>query len=152
MDITEQDFDEIMALNVKASYFVAAECARSLIAAGSPGSFINISSQMGHISGVKRSLYSASKFAVEGFTRGMALEWGPYGIRVNALAPTFIRTPMTERMLDDREFMDKVVGNIALGRLGTVEDLMGAIVFLASDQSSLITGTSLLADGGWTAA
>jgi NAD(P)-dependent dehydrogenase (short-subunit alcohol dehydrogenase family) len=106
---------------------------------------------MGHIGGARRTVYCASKHALEGLTKAMAIELGPHGIRVNSLAPTFIETPMTRPFLADENFRNDVLGKIKLGRLGRVEDLMGAIVFLASDASSLMTGTSLVVDGGWTA-
>jgi NAD(P)-dependent dehydrogenase (short-subunit alcohol dehydrogenase family) len=106
---------------------------------------------MGHVGGARRSVYCASKWAIEGLTKAMAIELGPHKIRVNAIAPTFIETPMTRPFLKDEAFMNSVLDKIKLGRLGQVEDLMGAIVFLASDASALMTGTSLLVDGGWTA-
>jgi NAD(P)-dependent dehydrogenase (short-subunit alcohol dehydrogenase family) len=125
--------------------------ARGLIAAGRPGSLINVSSQMGHVGGPERSVYCASKHALEGMTKAMAIEWGPHGIRVNTLCPTFIRTPLAARTLDDPGRRAWVLSKIKLGRVGEVEDLMGPVVFLASDASALVTGTALLVDGGWTA-
>ncbi|MGB0087484.1 MAG: SDR family oxidoreductase, partial [Rhodomicrobiaceae bacterium] len=124
---------------------------RKLLAAGKPGSIINMSSQMGHVGGATRSLYCASKWAMEGFTRAMAIELGPHGIRVNTLCPTFIETPMTRPFFENEAFRQSVVAKIKLGRLGTVSEVMGAALFLASDASSLMTGASLLVDGGWTA-
>lgn len=124
---------------------------RRLIAAGKPGSIINVSSQMGHVGGANRSVYCTSKFAIEGLTKAMAVELGPHNIRVNTLCPTFIETPMTSPFLADPAFRKSVLSKIKLGRVGQVEDLTGAIVFLASDASSLMTGSSLLVDGGWTA-
>jgi NAD(P)-dependent dehydrogenase (short-subunit alcohol dehydrogenase family) len=123
---------------------------RRLIAAGKPGS-INVSSQMGHVGGANRSVYCTSKFAIESLTKAMAVELGPHNIRVNTLCPTFIETPMTSPFLADPAFRNSVLSKIKLGRVGQVEDLTGAIVFLASDASSLMTGSSLLVDGGWTA-
>jgi NAD(P)-dependent dehydrogenase (short-subunit alcohol dehydrogenase family) len=145
------DFDYVMNLNVRASYFVAQAVARRLIEVGSPGSIINISSQMGHVGGENRSLYCASKWAMEGFSKAMALDLARHGIRVNTIAPTFIDTPMTRPFFEDGAFKEQVVSKIKLGRLGRVEDLMGALVFLASDASSLMTGSSMVVDGGWTA-
>ncbi len=110
-----------------------------------------MSSQMGHVGGARRSVYCTSKHAMEGFNKAMAIELAPHGIRVNALAPTFIETPMTRPFFQDETFRRSVLDKIKLGRLGQVEDLMGAIVFLASDASALMTGTSLVVDGGWTA-
>ena len=106
---------------------------------------------MGHVGGPRRSVYCASKFAMEGFTRAMAIELGPKGIRVNTICPTFVITPMTRPFFEDQAFRDWVLAKIKLGRLGTLEDMMGPIVFLASDASALMTGSSLLVDGGWTA-
>jgi NAD(P)-dependent dehydrogenase (short-subunit alcohol dehydrogenase family) len=151
VDVSVADFDLVMNLNVRAAYFAAQAVTRRLIGAGKGGSIINISSQMGHVGAAKRSLYCASKWAMEGFSKAMAVELGPYGIRVNTLCPTFIETPMTRPFLKDAAFKDSVLSKIKLGRLGTVEDLMGAIVFLSSDASSLMTGSSLVIDGGWTA-
>ncbi|WP_424629961.1 SDR family NAD(P)-dependent oxidoreductase [Bradyrhizobium sp. SYSU BS000235] len=150
-DVPVEDFDLVMNLNVRAAYFAAQSIARRMIAAGKPGSIINMSSQMGHVGGVNRSLYCASKWAMEGFSKAMAIDLAPKGIRVNTLAPTFIETPMTKPFFENVAFKESVLSKIKLGRLGTVEDLMGAIVFLASDASSLMTGSSLVMDGGWTA-
>lgn len=151
LEVTEENFDLVMGLNVRAAYFVAQAVARGMVAAGRGGSIINISSQMAHVGGMRRSVYCASKWAMEGFTKSMAIELGPHGVRVNTLAPTFIETPMTAPFLADEAFRESVVAKIKLGRVGQVEDLMGAVVFLASDASSLMTGSSLLVDGGWTA-
>ncbi len=145
------DFDLVMNLNVRAAFFAAQAVARGMIATGYGGSIINMSSQMGHVGGANRTLYCASKWAMEGFSRAMAIELAPHRIRVNTLCPTFVETPMTKPFLEDVIFRQSVLANIKLGRLGTVEDLMGAIIFLASDASSLMTGSSLLIDGGWTA-
>ncbi len=146
-----EDFDLVMNLNVRAAFFAAQAVARRMVAAGYSGSIINMSSQMGHVGGANRTLYCASKWAMEGFSRAMAVELAPHRIRVNTLCPTFIETPMTKPFLKDAAFKESVLTKIKLGRLGTVEDLMGAIVFLASDASSLMTGSSLVIDGGWTA-
>lgn len=115
------------------------------------GSIIHLSSQLGHVGAVNRSLYVASKFAVEGLTKALAVELGPLGIRVNAIAPTFVDTPLTRGYGLDAAAMAAVTAKIKLGRVGQVEDLMGAVLYLASDAASLVTGTSLLVDGGWTA-
>jgi NAD(P)-dependent dehydrogenase (short-subunit alcohol dehydrogenase family) len=150
-EVTQDDFDVVMNLNVRAAYFAAQAVALRLIATGMPGSIINMSSQMGHVGGPNRSLYCASKWAMEGFSKAMALDLASHGIRVNTLCPTFIETPMTRPFFENAEFKASVLAKIKLGRLGTVEDLMGAIVFLASDASALMTGSSLVMDGGWTA-
>lgn len=150
-EVKIEDFDLVFGINVRAAFFVAQAVVQRLLAAGLPGSIINVSSQMGHVGGPRRTVYCASKHAVEGFTKSMAVELAPKGIRVNAIAPTFIETPMTRPFLQNEQFRADVLSKIKLGRLGLVEDLMGAIVYLASDAASLVTGTSLLIDGGWTA-
>ena len=151
LDVTIDDYDAIMGLNVRAAYFAAQAVARRLVAAGQPGSIINISSQMGHVGAAKRTVYCASKHAMEGFTKAMAVELAPHGVRVNTLGPTFLETPLTKPFFDNAAFKAEVLGKIKLGRLGKVEDVLGAVLFLASDASALVTGTSLLVDGGWTA-
>lgn len=148
----DHDLDDVLNLNVKATFYVAREVARGLLAEGLPGSIINISSQMGHVGGPKRTVYCATKHAVEGLTKALAWELGPAGIRVNTLCPTFIETEMTKPMFADPVFRDYVTSRIALGRLGRLEDVMGAVTFLASDAAALITGSALMVDGGWTAA
>jgi NAD(P)-dependent dehydrogenase (short-subunit alcohol dehydrogenase family) len=151
LEVTEGDFDAVLDLNLKSAFFVAQSCARRLVEEGKPGSLIHMSSQMGHVGGPTRSLYCASKWAVEGMSKSIALDLAPYNIRSNTIAPTFIETPMTRPFLADPAFKVSVLQKIKLGRLGQVEDLMGAILFLASDASLLMTGTSLVVDGGWTA-
>jgi NAD(P)-dependent dehydrogenase (short-subunit alcohol dehydrogenase family) len=151
-ETSDSDLDDVLNLNVKATFYVAREVARGLLAKGLPGSMINISSQMGHVGGPRRTVYCATKHAVEGLTKALAWELGPAGIRVNTLCPTFIETEMTKPMFADQVFRDFVTSRIALGRLGTLEDVMGAVTFLASDAAALITGSALMVDGGWTAA
>lgn len=150
-ETSNDDLDAVIDLNVKAAFYVLRAAARSLKAAGKPGSLINVSSQMGHVGGPKRTLYCASKFALEGMTKALAWELGPLAIRVNSICPTFIETEMTKPMLSDPDFKAFVTSKIALGRVGKLEEIMGAIVFLASDASSLMTGSALMLDGGWTA-
>ncbi len=144
-------YDAVMSVNARAAYFLCQAAARSLTAAGRPASFINMSSQMGHVGGPGRAAYGASKFAVEGFTRAMAIELGPHGIRVNTICPTFISTPLSEPSLADPAFKEWILSKIKLGRIGLVQDIMGPVVFLASEPSALVTGSSLMVDGGWTA-
>jgi NAD(P)-dependent dehydrogenase (short-subunit alcohol dehydrogenase family) len=151
LETTPQDYDAALSLNLRAAYFLTREVARGLIAAGKPGSFINISSQMGHVGGPDRAVYCATKHALEGMTKAMALEWGPKGIRVNTLCPTFIRTPLAEQTLSNPDRKAWILSKIKLGRLGEVQDIMGPVVFLASDASAMMTGTHLIVDGGWTA-
>ena len=150
-DVPVADFDFVMNLNVRSAYFMAQTVARRLISDGRPGSIIHMSSQMGHVGGANRSLYCATKWAMEGFSKSMAIDLAPFGIRSNTIAPTFIETPMTEGFLEEASFRVSVLSKIKLGRLGQVQDLTGAIVFLASDASSLMTGSSIVIDGGWTA-
>ncbi len=151
IDTTPQDFDAVMDINLRGAYFLTQSVAKGMLAAGKTGSLINISSQMGHVGGLDRAVYCASKFAVEGFTKAMALEFGPAKIRVNTICPTFILTDLTRPTFDDPEKRAWVLNKIKLGRAGEVEDLMGAVVYLASDASSLVTGTAMMVDGGWTA-
>lgn len=151
LETTRDDYDAAMNLNLRAAFFLTREVARSLIAAGRPGSLINVSSQMGHVGGPDRAVYCANKHALEGMTKAMALEWAPIGIRVNTLCPTFIRTPLGEKTLAIPERRAWILSKIKLGRVGEIEDLMGPVVFLASDASAMVTGTHLIVDGGWTA-
>ena len=149
--VTREDYDAVMDLNVRAAIFVAKAVTDRMVQAGICGSVINMSSQMGHVGAANRTLYCASKWALEGFTKSLAIELGPHGIRVNTICPTFIETPMTEPFLSDRVFRQSVIEKIKLGRLGTVDDIVGAAIYLASDASSLMTGSSVMLDGGWTA-
>ena len=151
LEVTLEDYDAMTDLNVRAAFFVAQGVARRMVEAGVRGSIVNVSSQMGHVGGENRTVYCASKHALEGLTKAMAIDLAPHGIRVNSLGPTFLLTPMTAPFFANAEFRARTLARIPLGRLGEVEDLMGAIVFLASDASSLMTGTSLTIDGGWTA-
>ena len=151
LETSTEDFDEVMDVNLRGAYFLTQAVARGLIKAKKPGSLINISSQMGHVGGVDRAVYSASKHAVEGFTKAMAIEWGGHQIRVNTICPTFIRTALTQSTFDNPERKKWIEEKIKLGRAGEVEDIMGAVVFLASEASGMITGSALMIDGGWTA-
>ncbi len=150
-EVTAAQFDAVMAVNLAGAFFLAQAVARGLIAAGRPGSLITVSSQMGHVGGFDRAVYCASKHAVEGFTKSMAIEWGPHRIRVNTLCPTFVRTPLAEQTFADPARLAWVEEKIKLGRIGEVEDIMGAVLFLASDAGALVTGTAMMVDGGWTA-
>ena len=151
LETSAEDFDEVMDVNLKGAYFLTQSIAKALIKAKKPGSLINISSQMGHVGGVDRAVYAASKHAVEGFTKAMAIEWGRHQIRVNTICPTFIRTPLTQSTFDNPERKKWIEEKIKLGRVGEVQDVMGAVDFLASEASSMITGSALMIDGGWTA-
>lgn len=145
------DYDAVMNVNMRGAYFISTEVARAQMAAGIKGSIIHVSSQMGHVGGIDRAVYAASKHGLEGMIKSMAIEWGPNGIRVNSVCPTFIRTPLTASTFDNPERVAWIEEKIKLGRVGEVEDIMGAVVYLASDASALVTGTSILVDGGWTA-
>jgi len=150
-DTSEVDYDAVTDLNVKGAYFLTQAVAQGLLAVGKPGSLINISSQMAHVGGLERAVYCATKHAVEGFTKSMAIEWGRAGIRVNTICPTFILTDLTRPTFDQPDKRAWIEEKIKLGRVGEVEDIMGAVVFLASDASAMVTGTALKVDGGWTA-
>ncbi|MDF3838252.1 SDR family oxidoreductase [Cupriavidus basilensis] len=152
VDVTDEDLDAVMALNVKAAFYVSRAVARKLLECGKRGAFVNVSSQMGHVGSPGRTVYCATKHAIEGMTKALAWELGPHCIRVNTVCPTFIETAFTADMFKEPGFRDWVTSKIALGRVGRVEEVMGAIVFLASDASSLMTGSALMLDGGWTAA
>ncbi len=151
LDTLPADFDAALDLNLRAAFFLTREVARGLVAHRKPGSLINVSSQMGHVGGPERAVYCATKHALEGMTKAMAIEWGPHGIRVNTLCPTFVRTPMTENTFADPARRAWIEEKIKLGRAGELSDMTGPVVFLASDASALVTGTHLLVDGGWTA-
>jgi len=151
LDVSVEDYDAVLDLNLKSAFFVAQGCVRRMLAENVRGSLIHIGSQMGHVGGPNRSLYCASKWALEGMSKAFALDLAPHGIRSNTIAPTFIETPLTRPFFEDAAFKAAVLTKIKLGRIGTVEDLMGAALFLASDASALVTGTSIIVDGGWTA-
>ena len=151
LDKTAADYDAVMSTNVRAAYFLSVGAAQAMLAHGRRGSIIHISSQMGHVGGIDRTVYSASKHAVEGMVKSMAIEWGKKGIRINTVCPTFVRTAFTQSTFDNPERLAWILSKIKLDRVGEVEDVMGAVVFLASDASAMITGSALMIDGGWTA-
>jgi NAD(P)-dependent dehydrogenase (short-subunit alcohol dehydrogenase family) len=151
VDTDPADFDAVMNVNLRGAYFAAQAVARAMIEDDRPGSIMTISSQMAVVGGIDRAVYCGSKHAVEGFTKAMAIEFGPHRIRVNTICPTFIRTPLTEQTFSQPARVKWIEEKIKLGRVGEVEDIMGAVTFLASDAAALITGTALLVDGGWTA-
>ena len=151
LETTPEDYDAVMELDLRAAYFLSAGAAKGMQAAGLRGSIIHISSQMGHVGGIDRAVYCAAKHGLEGMIKAMAVEWGPMGIRVNTICPTFIRTPLAQVTLDNPERARWITDKIKLGRVGEVEDIMGAVAYLASDASAMVTGTALLIDGGWTA-
>lgn len=150
-EVSEANFDAVMDVNLRATFFLSQQVAAGMQAAGHGGSIIHLSSQMAHVGGPQRSVYCASKAALEGLTRAMALELGRDGIRINTLCPTFIETELSQASLADEAFRQQTLRRIQIGRLGTLEDVMGPVVFLASPAAALITGSALKVDGGWTA-
>ncbi|MAI83796.1 MAG: 3-oxoacyl-ACP reductase [Rickettsiales bacterium] len=151
VDTNIKDYEKVMELNVNALINLTKLVVKKMLKNKIRGSIINVSSQMGHVGAIKRTTYCASKFAVEGFTKALSIELAEKKIRVNSICPTFIETSLTKEFLKNKKFKDYVLSMIPLKRLGKIEDIMGAFVFLASDASSLMTGTSLVLDGGWTA-
>lgn len=151
MQTRPEDYDAVMAVNLRAAYFLAQQAALGMRKAGKAGSIIQISSQMGHVGGIERAVYAASKHGIEGMVKSMAIEWGPENIRVNSVCPTFIRTPLTEATFGDPQKLAWIKSKIKLPRVGVVEDIMGAVLYLAGDASGMVTGTSIMVDGGWTA-
>ena len=150
LEVPQENLDAMLTLNVKAAFLVSQAAARCMVPSGG-GSIINISSQMGHVGAPNRTVYCATKHALEGMTKAIAVELAPHNIRINSIGPTFILTPMTQSFFEDPAFREDTLNRIPLGRLGRLEDIMGAVVFLASPAAALITGTSLVIDGGWTA-
>jgi NAD(P)-dependent dehydrogenase (short-subunit alcohol dehydrogenase family) len=151
LEVTTEDYDHLFALNVRSIFFNSQAAIEKMIATGIAGSIINLSSQMGHVGSPHRTVYCATKHAVEGLTKALALEVASLGIRVNCVAPTFVRTPMTEHYFADAGFSEFVRSHIPLGRCARPEEIADAVLFLASDAATSITGSSLRVDGGWTA-
>tara|TARA_B100000579_G_scaffold407035_1_gene393969 strand:- start:1051 stop:1818 length:768 start_codon:yes stop_codon:yes gene_type:complete len=155
LEVKTENMEHLVKINTIAAFNVAQLVSLKMLKTKNRkkigGSIVNMSSQMGHVSGPKRSVYSMTKFGMEGLTKGMALELAPFNIRVNTICPTFVVTPMTKKFLKDKKFKKNMLGNIALGRFAEMPEIASAVVFMASDASSMITGTSLLVDGGWTA-
>lgn len=149
--VSAEQYERLFALNVRSAFFLLQTVASRLLEADLPGSLITISSQMGHVGAPLRTVYCSTKHAVEGLTKAAAIELAPHKIRVNTIAPTFVRTEMTREMFESPQFTADVLSRIPLGEIGQPQDVAGAAVFLASDASRLVTGTSLLVDGGWTA-
>ena len=155
VEVSEEHLDRVLALNVRAAFLVAQAAARKMLEAPDRkqrgAAIVNISSQMGHVGSPGRSVYCMTKHALEGLTKALAVELAPHNIRVNSVAPTFIETPMTAPFFEEPRFRDWVLSRIPLGRLGKLEEVVAAVAFLASPAASLITGASLVVDGGWTA-
>ena len=150
-EVTEEDFDAVLGLNLRAAIFAAKAVTARMVEQGVSGSVINVSSQMGHVGAENRTLYCASKWGLEGFSKALALELATQGIRVNTICPTFIETPMTAPFFREESFRKEVLSKIPLGRIGQVDEVIGAALYLASNASSLTTGSSIMLDGGWTA-
>ena len=153
--VKRKDMEYVVKINSIATFNIAQLCCLKMIELRGRkkvgGSIINMSSQMGHVGGPIRSVYNMTKFSNEGLTKGMSIDLAKYNIRVNTVCPTFVVTPMTKKFFKSKKFKKEVLGNIPLGRFAELSDVASAVVFLASDQASMITGTSLLVDGGWTA-
>jgi len=149
--VTEEMFDKVMDLNVKSAFFVAQAVAEGMVESGIKGSIIHISSQMGIVGGQNRTVYCASKHAMEGFSKSMALDLAENGIRVNTVCPTFIETDLTKPYMEDKEFKDHILSRIPLGHICQTEDVADAVLFLASNMSKMVTGSTIKVDGGWTA-
>jgi NAD(P)-dependent dehydrogenase (short-subunit alcohol dehydrogenase family) len=150
LDVTEEEWDELLDVNLKGLFFACQSAGRHMVAAGY-GRIVNMSSQAGHVGIRRHAGYSASKGGVELLTKVLALEWGPHGVTVNTVAPTFVRTPGTAERLDRPEFLQDVLTRIPIGRVGTTGEVAAAVIFLASESAGLVNGTSLVVDGGWTA-
>jgi NAD(P)-dependent dehydrogenase (short-subunit alcohol dehydrogenase family) len=150
LDVTEEEWDKLMTVNLKGLFFTCQAAGRHMVARRY-GRIVNMSSQAGHVGIRRHAAYSASKGGVELLTKVLALEWGPHGVTVNAVAPTFVRTPGTAERLDRPEFLDDVLTRIPIGRVGTTTDVAAAVIFLASPSAGLVNGTSIVVDGGWTA-
>jgi NAD(P)-dependent dehydrogenase (short-subunit alcohol dehydrogenase family) len=150
LDATEEEWDALFAVNVRGLFFACQSAGRRMVDQGY-GRIVNISSQAGLVGIPRHAAYSASKAAVLGLTKVLALEWGPHGVTVNCVAPTFIRTPGTADRLDQPDFLADVVSRIPVGHVGSTTDVAGAVIYLASPAASLVTGSVLVIDGGWTA-
>lgn len=151
VEVDTESLDYVLDLNVRAAFRVAQACVKVMLSRGTRGTIVNMSSQMGHVGSPNRAVYCMSKHAIEGLTKAMAVELAPQGIRVNSVAPTFIETPMTKSMLEKPGFRDFVLDMIPMHRLGTIEDVVAAVIYLVSPGAGLVTGHSLVVDGGWTA-
>lgn len=150
-EVSDEVLDGLIDLNIRSAYRASRAAVRSMLRREKGGVIVNITSQMGHVGSPRRTVYCMTKHALEGLTKAMAVELAPHGIRVNSVAPTFIETPLTKPMLDDPVFRSFVERMIPLGRIGAPEDVAAAVLYLASPAAGMVTGTSLLVDGGWTA-
>jgi 2-deoxy-D-gluconate 3-dehydrogenase len=151
VDVTEEDWDRVLDINLKGVFFTAQAVAKRALIPQGGGKIVNVSSQNGVVGYYYRAAYCSAKAGVVNLTRVLAIEWAKHKINVNAIGPTFIYTPLTRPMFEDKEFYDDVISHIPLGRIGEPEDVVGAVVYLASPAADLVTGHTLLVDGGWTA-
>ena len=153
--VKTKNMEHLVKINTIAAFNLAQLCSLKMIKSKNRkktgGAIVNMSSQMGHVGGRIRSVYNMNKFGIEGLTKGMAIDLSKYNIRVNSVAPTFVVTPMTKKFLKNKKFRRDTLNSIPLGRFAEMSEIASAVVFLASDAASMITGTSLLVDGGWTA-
>jgi NAD(P)-dependent dehydrogenase (short-subunit alcohol dehydrogenase family) len=150
LEVEDEVLDRLLNLNLRAAFVVAQAAARVMVRSGG-GAIVNMSSQMGHVGGATRTVYCATKHGIEGLTKAMAIDLAPHRIRVNSVAPTFVETPLTRPFFDDPEFKTAVLDQILFGRLARIDEIAAAVVYLASPAAAMVTGTSLLVDGGWTA-
>ena len=151
LDVSLEHLDAILDLNLRGAFVMAQAVARGMVERGKGGSIIHMSSQMGHVGAPNRTVYCASKHAIEGLTKAMGVELAPHGIRTNSVGPTFVETPLAAGFLKDPAFAKDVLERIPMGKLGQVEDVADAVLYLAAPASAMVTGTSLVVDGGWTA-
>ncbi|WP_196796799.1 SDR family NAD(P)-dependent oxidoreductase [Sporosarcina sp. P33] len=150
LEVTEEDWDLVLDINLKSVFFISKAVGKHMIP-NKQGKIINMSSQMAFVGFYKRAAYSSSKGGITQMTKALSIEWAEHNVNVNAIAPTFIKTPMTESMFEEEGFQEEVLNRIPLKRLGKVEDILGAVIYLASPSSNLVTGHTLVVDGGWTA-
>lgn len=151
LDVPLETLDHLLDLNVRSMFVTAQAAVRAMVRGGTGGAIVHMSSQMGHVGAPNRTVYCMTKWAIEGLTKAMAVELAPRGIRVNAVAPTYVETPMTRPFFENAAFREDTLRRIPLGRIGTIDEVAAAVVFLASPAAGLITGSSLLIDGGYTA-
>ena len=151
LEVDDDTLDQLIDLNIRSAFRVARAAAQKMVDAGQGGSIVNMSSQMGHVGGPRRTVYAMTKHAIEGMTKAMAIDLAPHGIRVNAVAPTVVRTPMTAPFFEDPAYTKAALAMIPLGKIAEPEDVASAVLYLASSASRMVTGTSVRIDGGATA-
>jgi NAD(P)-dependent dehydrogenase (short-subunit alcohol dehydrogenase family) len=151
LDVDEASWDAVLDVNLRAAFFMCQAAAKAMIASGTPGRIVNMASQIGAVGFYKRAAYAASKGGLVQMSKVLALEWAPHGIRVNCVGPTFIDSPMAQRMFEDPQIAEEVMRRIPIGRLGRPSEVAAAVLYLVSEGADLVTGHHLLVDGGWTA-